>query len=51
MTGNERVIGGGSWAVTPMGARVSVRYGAAPEFSQNTIGIRCAVDAPLRSER
>ena len=39
--GTERVVRGGSWAVTGDGARLSVRYSAEPEFWQNTIGFRC----------
>jgi len=46
-TGEKHVVRGGSWADTGAGARNSVRYSARPEYLQNTIGIRCAIDLPM----
>jgi formylglycine-generating enzyme required for sulfatase activity len=43
--GTERVVRGGSWADTGMGARLSIRYSAEPGYSQNTVGFRCAIDS------
>jgi len=45
-TGEKHVVRGGSWADTGRGARVSIRYSAAPEYLQNTIGFRCAMERP-----
>jgi sulfatase modifying factor 1 len=49
-TGEKHVVRGGSWADTADGARVSVRYSAVPEYLQNTIGVRCAMDSALSGQ-
>jgi len=40
--GQQRVLRGGSWNVTPRYARVSGRDGSVPEYRSFSIGVRCA---------
>ena len=43
--GNRKVLRGGSWEDEPRNIRVTSRATAEPEFSDLTIGFRCAKDA------
>ncbi len=45
VTGEKRVMRGGSWADLPTALRVTARFSAEPEFEDRTIGFRCAMDA------
>jgi formylglycine-generating enzyme len=44
MTGEKRVLRGGSWADVPSALRTTARFSAEPNFEDRTIGFRCAVD-------
>ena len=45
LTGDKKVLRGGSWADLPVALRVSARMSAEPDFQDRTIGFRCAMDA------
>ena len=44
MTGEKRVLRGGSWADVPSALRTTARFSAEPNFEDRTIGFRCAAD-------
>ena len=44
--GDKRVIRGGSWSDTPVGIRSTARVSAEPNYQDQTLGVRCAMDAP-----
>jgi formylglycine-generating enzyme required for sulfatase activity len=44
MTGEKRVLRGGSWADVPAALRVTARFSAEPDFEDRTIGFRCAMN-------
>jgi len=44
MTGEKRVLRGGSWADVPSALRTTARFSAEPNFEDRTIGFRCAMD-------
>ena len=44
LTGEKRVLRGGSWADVPSALRVTARFSADQNFEARTIGFRCAVD-------
>ncbi len=44
-TGDRKVLRGGSWEDEPRRIRVTARAIAEPEFSDLTIGFRCAKDS------
>lgn len=44
MTGDKRVLRGGSWADVPSALRVTARFSAEPGFEDRTIGFRCAMN-------
>jgi sulfatase modifying factor 1 len=46
VTGEKRVLRGGSWADVPSALRVTARFSAEPDFEDRTIGFRCAMDMP-----
>jgi len=46
VSGEKRVLRGGSWADLPTALRVTARFSAEPEFEDRTAGFRCALDAP-----
>jgi formylglycine-generating enzyme required for sulfatase activity len=46
MTGEKRVLRGGSWADVPTALRATARFSAEPNFEDRTIGFRCAMDRP-----
>lgn len=46
MTGEKRVLRGGSWADVPSALRAAARFSAEPNFEDRTIGFRCAMDVP-----
>lgn len=45
-SGEKRVIRGGSWGDPPRNIRVTARFSAPPDFRDQSIGFRCAMDAP-----
>ena len=45
VTGEKRVLRGGSWADVPSALRVTARFSAEPDFEDRTMGFRCAMDA------
>lgn len=45
VSGEKRVLRGGSWADLPVALRVSARMSAEPDFQDRTIGFRCAMNA------
>ena len=45
ITGEKRVLRGGSWVDLPLALRVTARFSAEPDFEDRTIGFRCAMDA------
>ena len=46
MTGEKRVLRGGSWADIPSALRATARFSAEPNFEDRTVGFRCAMDMP-----
>lgn len=44
LTGEKRVLRGGSWADVPSALRTTARFSADPNFEDRTIGFRCAMD-------
>jgi formylglycine-generating enzyme len=46
MTGEKRVLRGGSWADVPSALRATARFSAEPNFEDRTVGFRCAMDMP-----
>ncbi|THI85224.1 MAG: hypothetical protein CAF41_012595 [Nitrospira sp. CG24A] len=44
MTGEKRVLRGGSWADVLSALRATARFSADPNFEDRTIGFRCAMD-------
>lgn len=44
LTGEKRVLRGGSWADVPSALRATARFSADPNFEDRTIGFRCAMD-------
>ena len=46
MTGEKRVLRGGSWADVPSALRATARFSAEPNFEDRTVGFRCATDMP-----
>jgi formylglycine-generating enzyme len=46
MTGEKRVLRGGSWADVPSALRTTARFSAEPNFEDRTVGFRCAMDMP-----
>ncbi|MDN5942857.1 MAG: formylglycine-generating enzyme family protein [Nitrospira sp.] len=46
MTGEKRVLRGGSWADVPSALRTTARFSAEPNFEDRTVGFRCATDMP-----
>ena len=45
VSGNLKVIRGGSWSTDAFSARCAKRKGAAVEYAANSVGFRCARDA------
>jgi formylglycine-generating enzyme required for sulfatase activity len=45
VSGQKRVLRGGSWADLPSALRVTARFSAEPDFEDRTTGFRCAMDA------
>ena len=43
--GEKRTIRGGSWGDPPRNIRVTARFSAPPDFRDQSIGFRCAMDA------
>ncbi len=46
MTGEKRVLRGGSWSDVPSALRATARFSAEPNFEDRTVGFRCATDMP-----
>jgi sulfatase modifying factor 1 len=46
VTGEKRVLRGGSWADIPSALRVTARFSAEPNFEDRTVGFRCAAGMP-----
>jgi sulfatase modifying factor 1 len=46
LTGEKRVLRGGSWADVPTALRATARFSAESNFEDRTIGFRCAMDRP-----
>lgn len=46
MTGEKRVLRGGSWADVLSALRAAARFSAEPNSEDRTIGFRCAMDMP-----
>ena len=44
VTGEKRVLRGGSWADLPSALRVTARFSAEPDFEDRTMGFRCAMN-------
>jgi len=44
LTGEKRVLRGGSWADVPAALRVTARFSAESDFEDRTIGFRCAMN-------
>lgn len=44
LSGEKRVLRGGSWADVPAALRVTARFSAEPDFEDRTIGFRCAMN-------
>ena len=44
LTGEKRVLRGGSWADVPSALRVTARFSAEPDFEDRTTGFRCAMN-------
>lgn len=44
--GEKKVIRGGSWGDSPRNIRVTARFSATPDFRDQSVGFRCAMDAP-----
>ncbi len=45
-SGDRKVFRGGSWNDPPRNLRVTARFVAEPSYEDQTIGFRCAMDAP-----
>jgi len=45
-SGDRKVFRGGSWSDPPRNLRVTARFVAEPSYEDQTIGFRCAMDAP-----
>ena len=46
LTGEKRVLRGGSWVDVLSALRATARFSADPNFEDRTIGFRCAMDRP-----
>ena len=46
LTGEKRVLRGGSWVDVPSALRATAWFSADPNFEDRTIGFRCAKDRP-----
>jgi formylglycine-generating enzyme required for sulfatase activity len=46
LTGEKRVLRGGSWVDVPPALRAPARFLADPNFEDRTIGFLCAMDRP-----